>query len=71
MSCEFKDFQNHYFDNVLPKLKKELENSFKSPLSLEDVVGTTVGNSLGADIVILEHYHRWLIENYDIKPKIK
>lgn len=69
MSCSFKDFENHYFDNVLPKLRIELENSFKRPLSMDEIVGTTVGNSLGADITLLSHYHKWLTENFDIKPK--
>lgn len=69
MSCNFKDFENHYFDNVLPKLRNELESSFSRNSSLEDIVGKTVGNSLGADIAILSHYHKWLTENFNITPK--
>lgn len=69
MSCDFKDFENHYFDNVLPKLRNELESSFSRNSSLEDIVGKTVGNSLGADITTLSHYHKWLTENFNITPK--
>lgn len=70
MSCDFKDFQNYYLNKVIPKLQNELENSFKkNPTNLEEITGNITGNSLGADIVALSHYHKWLTENFDIKPK--
>ncbi len=69
MSCDFKDFQNYYLDSVVPKLRNELESSFSKNMNLEDIIGASVGNCLGADIVSLSHYHKWLTENFNITPK--
>lgn len=69
MSCDFKDFQNYYLDSVVPKLKNELEASFTGRMSPEEIVGASAGNCLGADIVALSHYHKWLTENFNITPK--
>ena len=69
MSCNFKDFENYYLNKVLPKHKDVVKSSFKGKLSPEDLIGNTLGTSIGSSLVILSHYHKWLTENFDIKPK--
>lgn len=70
MSKDFKDFKNYYLDNVVLKLKNELSHSVNTRnLSSEEIVELTSGNCIGADLKALEHYHKWLIENYNITPK--
>lgn len=66
---DFENFKNYYLDNIVPKLRSELESSFTRKMSPEEIIGSTVGNSLGADITILGHYHKWLTENFNITPK--
>lgn len=70
MSKDFNDFQNYYLDNVVSKLKNELSHSVNTRnLSSEEIVELTSGNCIGADLKALEHYHKWLTENYNITPK--
>lgn len=69
MSCNFKDFEDYYLNKVLPNQKDVIESSFNGKLSPEDLLGNTLGTSIGSSLAILSHYHNWLLKNYNIKPK--
>lgn len=70
MAKDFNDFKNFYFDNVVFRLQNELAHSVNPRnLSSEEIMELTSGNCIGADIKALEHYHKWLTENFNITPK--
>lgn len=66
---DFKDFQNHYLNNILPKLENDLDQSLSGENSLKDILDFVTGSYFGTDIVILAEYHKWLTENFNIIPK--
>ncbi|WP_297429584.1 hypothetical protein [Clostridium sp.] len=69
---------NQISQEIKDKIKNADINDFKDLSSLEFqaylitlVNNPTVFNTLMAEINLLEKYHNWLIESYDLVPKQK
>ncbi|EKQ56326.1 MULTISPECIES: hypothetical protein [unclassified Clostridium] len=69
---------NKMSQEIKEKIKNANPNEYKDldPLEFQAYMITlvnkpTVFNSLMANINLLESYHAWLIENYDLTPKKK
>lgn len=69
MNCKFEDFENHFFANLYPVLKTQLDQSFNDSMSKNEIISDINANILGTSISLLSEYHNWLINNYDISPK--
>lgn len=76
--CKLK-YKNEYFPFLCSEQEKgqnslELNSANDDAFSvLGKVIGYNVGHAIKCSDYIslshLEHYHKWLLENYDIKPK--
>ena len=69
MSCKFEDFENNYFANIYPSLKKQLDKSFNDMMDRNEIIDNINANIIGSMGTILAEYHNWLLNNFDISPK--